>query len=757
MSEPEACPWGGKRLLPDSMRQFFVSRQRREDSVFRPESPYDRSPPGRIVAMKQGWNRFLRGLGSLGLAGALTVLYFGLQGVRPGTVVFPEGDPWIVAGLLRWHATETAHRTFRFTEPPFFYPYREPVYYTETFIGPGVLLAPWHDRPAYVLYHAAFIVGFAFTLWSAAWCLRRMGWPLLAAWGTAVLWTWNPTRTLNGPIHLHEVWNGFLLIAVGSLWAWLTTGRLRWGLWAFGAMGLQFFFGVYFAVLGFIVLATVGLLGRWLGVDGRTWVRWLLWLAVTGAFLGLLSTPYRRLQRQVQFYPDPARYSGTIASMVAPPVEATFGECIATSWAAWFGEDPCVAGWADLGLTTFPGLTLWVLMLLSLRYWADPRVRWGWVVAGVAWIWLLGPTVRLTPSVPLVSNPLLAGLVRWVPALTGLRAWVRFAHFVHMAMAWNGGIVLQYLGARGNRRRVYGLLGLLLVLGVIDLRLRLPVHRAGPPVLREPVHAGIRPGATVVELPASVTGRLWFQNYHAMTRAVEMGFRTPEGMGAFLPPLAQRISGLSLHGVDPDAVRVLRTVGVDTIVLHCHDYRRYADSRDRCDRDRRALEAGGYRVVYRDGRDVRLAGDRPAAPLRMFYDRIDPRWLHLEGVDTARGSWRLHLRVLGGPVFVAFPRACYPARVHLYGGDPAGPAGHVYPLLLSGRRALRALCPGDAGDDARRSGDLVRAGPVAPPGEVALDASIEGLGPTASRRGLRSGPLGPHKDPEGCLFDTAVR
>jgi len=90
-------------------------------------------------------------------------------------------------------------------------------------------------------------------------------------------------------------------------------------------------------------------------------------------------------------------------------------------------------------------------------------------------------------------------------------------------------------------------------------------------------------------------------------------------------------------------------------------------------------------------------------------------------------------------------------------GDPAGPAGHVYPLLLSGRRALRALCPGDAGDDARRSGGLVRAGPVAPPGEVALDASIEGLGPTASRRGLRSGPLGPHKDPEGCLFDTAVR
>ena len=108
-------------------------------------------------------------------------------------------------------------------------------------------------------------------------------------------------------------------------------------------------------------------------------------------------------------------------------------------------------------------------------------------------------------------------------------------------------------------------------------------------------------------------------------------------------------------------------VGVDTIVLHCHDYRRYADSRDRCDRDRRALEAGGYRVVYRDERDVRLAGDRPAAPLRMFYDRIDPRWLHLEGVDAARGSWRLHLRVLGGPVFVAFPRACYPARVHLYG------------------------------------------------------------------------------------------
>jgi hypothetical protein len=181
--------------------------------------------------------------GAVAGATATVLLYWGLQGFVPGRAwLRADGDPTLIVALLKWPGRAIAEGHFRLADPPFFYPYRSVAFFTENFIGPGLLLSPLRRAPMEVVYTWALFFGHVTTLAACMYLFRQIpvSWP--PAFLAASLHTFNYTRLLLGYSHLHVVYDAPALLAVAELLRWYRSRRLSAAVFAGLALAVQFFF-----------------------------------------------------------------------------------------------------------------------------------------------------------------------------------------------------------------------------------------------------------------------------------------------------------------------------------------------------------------------------------------------------------------------------------------------------------------------------------------------------------------------------------
>jgi len=596
------------------------------------------------------------GIGVLAGAAGAVLLYWGLQGFVPGRAwLRADGDPTLIAALLKWHGRTLAEGDFRFADPPFFYPYRSVTFFTENFIGPGVLLSFLHRAPMEVVYTWALFLGHVTTLAAGVYLFRQVpvAWPVAGL--AASLHTFNYTRLLLGYSHLHVVYDAPALLAVAELIRWYRTRRVGAAVAAWLALAVQFFFSVHMTFFGTVVIGILAV-AAWMDRRERAWRLWgIVWLLTMGVYLLWVSAPYRRIQQWVGYRPDlgPSASAHLVTFLVPPP-----GSFWHTHGPALFRRIDARV-WEEGGVA-FPGFLLMGLFLASLVWgWRRPAIRWGAGVAAFCMWAALGPVVHWDFHRPLGPNPLYA-VWEAVPALRAFRVPQRWYYAATVPMAWNAAVLLEDLFRRLGRRRATAVLALLW-LGLARTDARIPPRAYITPV-EEPIHATVRSGEVVAELPMGHPAFIQWRNpYFTMVRAVDRGFRTLDGVAAFDPPVPAELA--RHYRLDDYALQVLAALGVQRVVLHCHDYRR-VDMPELCDHNRQVLTRAGYRTERIEPQDISMVA--PAAPPRprVVLDRLDLRNVAVTARPGPPGStrWFITLKPVV-PYVVAYPRRCYPVTV----------------------------------------------------------------------------------------------
>jgi len=614
------------------------------------------------VRVRPGQSWMGRG-GAVAGAAATVLLYWGLQGFVPGRAwLRADGDPTLIVALLKWPGRAIAEGHFRLADPPFFYPYRSVAFFTENFIGPGLLLSPLRRAPMEVVYTWALFFGHVTTLAACMYLFRQIpvSWP--PAFLAASLHTFNYTRLLLGYSHLHVVYDAPALLAVAELLRWYRSRRLSAAVFAGLALAVQFFFSVHMTFFGTVVIGLLGIVALVYRREGSWWLSTAAWSLVMGAYLLGVSTPYRQIQRWVGYGPDlgPSASAHLLTFLVPPP--GSF----------WYEHGPALFRRIDArvweeGGVAFPGFLLMGLFLASLVWgWRRPAVRWGTAVAAFCMLAALGPIVFWDARHPLGRNPLYIACEA-VPTLRAFRVPQRWYYAATVPMAWNAAILLESLYRRWDRRKVAAGLALTwLGLARTDARI---VPRTYTTPLYEPVHATVRPGEVVAELPMGHPAFMqWRNSYLTAVRAVDRGFQTLDGVAAFDPPIPAELA--RRYRLDDYALQVLAALGVRRVILHCHDYRR-VDMPELCDHNRRVLQRAGYQTEWTEDPDVSMvASGAPTRP-RVVLERLELRDVQVTAgpVGPASTRWRIELKPVV-PYVVAYPRRCYPLMVQgLDGAD----------------------------------------------------------------------------------------
>lgn len=609
------------------------------------------------------WRPWRIGAGYVAGATLGILLYWALQGFVPGRAwLRADGDPTLIAALLKWHGRTLAEGRFRFADPPFFYPYRSVTFFTENFIGPGVLLSFLHRAPMEVVYTWALFLGHVTTFAAGMYLFRQIPVAWTVAGLAASLHTFNYTRLLLGYSHLHVVYDAPALLAVAELIRWYRTRRTGAAITAWSALAVQFFFSVHMTFFGTVV---IGILAVAALVHRREWA-WRLatvaWLLTMGVYLLWVSTPYRRIQAWVGYQPNlgPSASAHLVTLLVPPP-----GSFWHTHGPALFRRiDTRV--WEEGGVA-FPGFLLMVLFLVSLVWgWRRPAIRWGAGVAAFCMLAAFGPVVHWDFRHPLGPNPLYA-VLEAVPALRALRVPQRWYYAATVPMAWNAAVLLESLFRRSGRRSAPTVLALLW-LGLVRTDARIPPRAYITPV-DEPIHATIRPGEVVAELPMGHPAFIrWRNPYFTTVRAVNRGFRTLDGVAAFEPPTPAELA--RHYRLDDYARQVLAALGVQRIILHCHDYHREGMP-GLCDHNRRVLTEAGYQTERVEAQDISMVAPRALTRPRLILDRLELRDVEVVArpgtLDSTR--WYITLKPVV-PYVVAYPRRCYPIAIQ--GLDVAG-------------------------------------------------------------------------------------
>ncbi|MCS7312446.1 MAG: hypothetical protein NZ742_05990 [Acidobacteria bacterium] len=606
---------------------------------------------------------WLGGVSILTSAAVAVLLYWALQGFVPGRAwLQTDGDPTLIAAFLKWHGRTLVEGRFQFTDPPFFYPYRSVAFFTENFIGPGILLSFLHQAPMEVVYTGALFLGHVTTLAAGMYLFRQIpvAWPVAGL--AASLHTFNYTRLLLGYSHLHVVYDAPALLAVAELIRWYRTRRAGAAIAAWFALAVQFFFSVHMTFFGTVVM---GILAVAALIYRREWA-WRLatggWLLTMSVYLLWVSTPYRQVQRWVGYWPDPGpSESAHLVTFFVPPPGSL-----------WYTHGPALfrridtRAWVEGGVA-FPGFLFMGLFLASLIWgWRRPAIRWGAVVAAFCMLAALGPVVHWDFRHPVGPNPLYT-VLEAIPALRAFRVPQRWYYVATIPMAWNAAILIDGLFRRLSRwPATLGLALLWLGLTQTDARIK---PQASITTVDEPIHATIRPGEVVAELPMGHHAFLQWRNpYFTMVRAVDRNFRTIDGIAAFVPPIQSEL--MHHFRLDAYALKVLAALGVQRIILHCHDYRRVGMP-ELCDHNRRVLTEAGYQTERIEDHDVSMTVSGPPTRPRVVLDRLDLRDVEVTARLGPPGStrWSVTLRPVV-PHVVAYPRRCYPVTVQ--GLDEAG-------------------------------------------------------------------------------------
>jgi hypothetical protein len=437
----------------------------------------------------------------------------------------PDGrlNAWILAWVGPTLLANPAH----LFDAPAFHPLKDALAFSENLLLPAVVVAPLQRTfgPVFA-YNVALLGGLLLSGLAVQLLVRRASGDRLAAFVAGAFFAAGPHRWTRLS-HLHAQVTVFLPLALLALDRFWERRTLRRALAVGLMLALQGLSSVYLGAITAMALGVAVLVALFGGLRPRELSRLAASMLLAAVVLWPVTAPYLRMrafQGQEFTLETVAIYAATLPSYVAAGTEA------------WGPLSQRLLDPATIRDTLFPGLCVLVLGITGLAS-APTRYRAVAILASaVAVLFSLGPE---TAFYRFLHEQLL--LVR------GVRALARFALVPTLALS-----VLAGLALAGRRRLVVLAALALMMLESANLPLRL--ERYDGPSEASRWLAG-KPGAVLV-LPLAQNDTLAMLDGLAHLRPLV------NGDSGFIPRPFDRAMELLEHGLDDEALRFLRAVGV---------------------------------------------------------------------------------------------------------------------------------------------------------------------------------------------------
>ena len=608
-----------------------------------------------------------------------------------------DADPMLVSTVLAWDADRFAHGLRGFWDPPWLFPYRHSLAYSEHLIGVALFTAPiqWVTGNPFLAYNTAYI---------GSYVLAGFGMFLLtrALWGRAdaallagLAFELTPYRLAQTP-HLQVLMNGWMPIGLLSLHRYFANGS-RWWLAAFAAvfvlLGLSNGYYLYFFALPVVVVIAAEMMRR---TPALARGRMLQDLTVAGLAVGLMIAPiafvYYRLQQEHGF-------TRTIEQLGLSAGVADYFHVAAGAW-TWGGLLSIGKGELEL-FHGFVVLAFAAIGVTTIREQRRTRLVATYLAIAVLAVWLAMGPGPVTPY---------GLLFRLVPGFSALRVPARITSVFIVAIAVLAGAGFASLFARLSKRSTavaVTILAATIVLegqhGVGLTETPNPRDKSWDSVAYEWLKSS-PPGAAlelnVTQLDDVRPYTIAYQ-FHALTHRHPIvngygGWKSSiqELFGSYASPLRE-------PGLAVDALRGLRTIGVRYVLLHAGTFSTTEDAAQTVSRIRAASDQiaeerewpgvwawrlKDLQVATPDSREglrsldprslaVRASGHEDRVPL-MFDGDIDTRWISGDPQDG--GEW-IEIRFphetdVARVRFETTPRSVtdYPRRLMLISADGTG-------------------------------------------------------------------------------------
>ena len=472
------------------------------------------------------------GASVLGYAALLAVMSWPLvrDFVHTGPMDRPDGR--LNAWILAWAGPALYRNPAGLFDAPAFHPLKDALAFSENLLLPAVVVAPLQRGFGPVLaYNVALVGSLLLSGLAVQLLVRRASGDRLAAFVAGAFFAAGPHRWTRLS-HLHAQVTVFFPLALLALDRFWEKRTLRWALAVGVALALQGLSSVYLGAITATALGVATIVALCGGLRPRELGRLALGMLLAAAVLWPITEPYLRMrafQGQEFTLETVSIYAATLPSYVAAGTQA---------W-GWLSQrllDP-----TTVRDTLFPGLAVLVLGISGLAS-APTRYRAVAVAASaVAVVFSLGPE---TAFYRVLHEQLV--LVR------GVRALARFALVPTLALAVLAGLALA------GRRRLSVLAALALMM-FESANLPLRLERYAGPSEASRFLAG-KPGAVLV-LPLAENDTLVMLDGLAHLRPLV------NGDSGFIPRPFDRAMELFEHGLDAEALRFLRAVGVRHVVL----------------------------------------------------------------------------------------------------------------------------------------------------------------------------------------------
>jgi hypothetical protein len=492
------------------------------------------------------------------------------------------GDPLLNAWILGWDADRLAHAFAGLWDAPIFYPYHHTLAFSEHLLGIAVPVAPivWLTARPFVAYNVAFVASFALAgigMWRLA---RRLTGRDDAAILAGAIFAFAPAR-LGHIGHLQVLMSGWMPLALLALHRYIDTGSRR-TLAAFAAafvvQGLSNGYYVYFLTVPVAIVAVQALATR--AAERRRLAAGLLVSAICiGAAFAPIAAVYYDVRQTYGFQRTESEVTSFGADLGAylhgnealrPPIRI---------WRALPHVDKPAGPEGEV----FPGAM--ALALAGAALWSRLRSAPhgqgpGSAVALYTTIAAAAVVLSLGAQPAAWGWPLPIGAVyRWmfmhVPGFNGLRVPARFSSVVLLGIAVLASAGFASLTARwpANARLAGVMVALVVVLlegtgGAMPLAFLKPHGRPDRAAYIWIRDAG---AGAVLELPAGEldTGLISYR-YEYQT----LVHRHPivNGASGYNSALQSFLGSAASPIVEPDhfddALRMLRAVGIRTVVVH---------------------------------------------------------------------------------------------------------------------------------------------------------------------------------------------
>ncbi|HZR25514.1 MAG TPA: discoidin domain-containing protein [Vicinamibacterales bacterium] len=480
--------------------------------------------------------------------------------LHPGrTIAGGLGDPLLNTTILAWDADRIRHLFRGLWDPPFLFPHRHTLAYSEHLLGIAIFTSPiaWISRNPILTYNVAYIGSYILAGFGMFLLARSLTGRVDAAILAALAFELTPYR-LAQTTHVQVLMNGWMPIGLWALHNYFSTGARKWMLGfaaAFALVGLSngyffYFFAVPVLIVGSVEFAMTRLDRRQVLIDGA--MAALLLIAIVGP----IAWVYFRLQHDLGFVRTDEDLAG---------LSARAADYFRVSSGAWNWRGLLSVGGGEREL--FHGFVVLSFALLAAVV-VRTRIVAMYVATAIAVVWLsMGPG----------GGPIYAWMFNHVPGFNGLRVPARFSAVAIVAFAVLAAVGFAWVLSR--LPRAAGIAWAVAIGGIILLEGQHGVFVSTVPFAFERswdrvTYEWLRtspPGAT---LELNITQQDDFHPYTTTYQLESLRHRHPivNGYSGFKSQLQEWLGGpaspLYEKGQLAETLDGLRAIGVRYVILH---------------------------------------------------------------------------------------------------------------------------------------------------------------------------------------------